>query len=210
MEETIVLSPLEQLLLNYSDLTRDQELLESLDYVTLMNLCTSSTSLKLRCQSPDIQALLKSKEHESAFIILHNLKIIRDDTLEVDMIIQYPKLLKISLPSIRFRMGRSSRILGNTIDSDIESLVNNEPFYSRHGAGRGSPPAVELGNYLASYYPDEDIVYLLPWERSETRFDFDSSLYHRILVTILELYDLEKNIVLEGGTSGQQEMYIHV
>ena len=38
MEEPI-LSPLEQLLLNYRELIDDQELLEDLDYATLTNLC---------------------------------------------------------------------------------------------------------------------------------------------------------------------------
>jgi len=58
MEETVVLSPLEILLLNYKDLTQDQELLESLDYVTLMNLCQSSTSLRERCQESGFISLI--------------------------------------------------------------------------------------------------------------------------------------------------------
>lgn len=201
MEETVVLSPLEILLLNYRDLTEDQELLKDLDYVTLMNLCSSSTTLRERCQASDIQALLKEKERESAFIILRNLIFMSDTSFDVDMVIQYPKLLKTTLLHLRFQTGEPSIISGNTIDSDIESLVDGRPFIRNYSY---------LHDYRARYIPSKDTVYLGFYESTPAHFEFSAPLYHRILITILELYNLEYAIALEGGERGQQEIYIHV
>ena len=207
MEEPLILSPLEHLLLNYRELASDQELLEDLDYVTLMNLCRSNTRLREICQESDIQALLKKKERESAFIILGNLTFIEDDVFSVDMIIHYPKLLQINLSQLKFEVGPPTAVGGNTINSDIESLVNGEPFRFRRGV-------TNLGNYDAEYFPEQDIVqWKLRWSslrRTRESWNFSAPLYHRILITILELYDLEYAIALEGGEMGLQEIYIHV
>lgn len=201
MEEPFLLSPLEDLLLNYRDLTEDQELLEDLDYVTLMNLCRSSITLRERCQELDIQALLKEKERESAFIILRNLRFLDETEFYIDMVIQYPKLLKTTLRSLQFRTGEPNRISGNTIDSDIESLVNGIPFFVNSSF---------LGpHFIASYNPSKDTVDL-DLKVSETWFEFSAPLYHRILINILELYDLEYAIAIEEGERSQQEIYIHV
>ena len=207
MEEPI-LSPLEQLLLNYRELIDDQELLEDLDYATLTNLCRSNTRLRERCQESDIQALLKEKERESSFIILRNLTFIEDELFSVDMIIQYPKLLQINLPQLKFGVGPPTMVGGNTINSDIESLVNGEPFRFHRGV-------TKLGIYNAKYLPEQDMVNLKlrslfahPWTGED--WNFSAPLYHRILITILELYDLEYAIALEGGEGGLQEIYIHV
>lgn len=204
MEEPIVLSPLEELLLSYGDLARDQELLESLDYVTLMNLCQTSTSLRRMCQSPDIQALLKAKEQESAFIILRNLQFISDTEFRVDMIIQYPGLLRITIPRLEFTVGEPM-IGENIIDSDIESLVNGEDF----GRVSGYVDTKLRNSDYARYYPEDEIVLVFSGETSDT-FEFNAQLYHRILVNLLELYDLEYAIGIEGGETGKQEIYIHV
>jgi len=206
MEETVALSPLENLLLNYKDLSQDQELLKSLDYVTLKNLCQSSTSLRERCQASDIQALLKKKERESAFIILSRLRIY-DDKIIVDMIIQYPKspkLLETYLRDLEFRIGRPSRILGSTINSDIESLVNRVPFFGTR------PSWSHLGQYITWYSPSGDFVRLWTKSKADTFSIFSAQLYHKILVSILELYNLEYAIALEGGKRSQEEIYIHV
>ena len=200
-----MLSPLEILLLNYRELAEDQELLESLDYVTLMNLCQSSTSLRERCRAPDIQTLLKKKERESAFIILRNLQFILDTEFKINMTIQYPKLLEIGFPVLKFKTGVPGRIKGNTINSDIESLANREPF------GRVSTSKVtDLGyayDYYAVYSPEREVVLV---SGKGFSFKFSTPLYHRILVSLLELYNLEYAIAVEGGESGQQEIYIHV
>lgn len=207
MEETVALSPLENLLLNYKDLTQDQELLKSLDYVTLTNLCQSNTRLRERCQKSDIQALLKKKAEQNAFIILKRLRSYHDK-IKVDMIIQYPKspkLLQTTLLDLEFRIGRPSIISGSTIDSDIESLVNGVPFFTRY---------VDLGpSYMARYDPRRDLVSLEVQPRPIKRFLFKAQLYHRILVSILELYNLEYAIALEKGMSvigSQEKIYIHV
>lgn len=93
---------------------------------------------------------------------------------------------------------------GNTINSDIESLVNGEPFRFRRGV-------TDLGDYNAKYLPYLVLVKLkLRWGRSGENWNFSAPLYHRILITILELYDLEYAIALEGGERGLQEIYIHV
>ena len=203
MEEPLILSPLEQLLLNYRELIDDQELLEDLDYVTLTNLCQSNTRLRERCQKPDIKALLKKKERESAFVILRNLTFIEDNSFSVDMIIQYPKLLQINLPQLGFIVGPPTMVRGNTINSNIESLVNGEPFRFRRGV-------TDLGDYIAKYLPEQDMVKLeLRRGWSGESWIFSAPLYHRILITILELYDLEYAIALEGGEGGLQEFYIH-
>lgn len=184
-------------------MTQDQELLESLDYVTLKNLCQSSASLRERCQASDIQALLKKKERESAFIILSRPRIY-DDNIIVDMIIKYPKspkLLETYLRDLKFRIGRPSRISGSTINSDIESLVNGVSF-----SGWWS----HLGQYISWYSSSGDFVRLWPKSKAETFFIFSAQLYHKILVSILELYDLEYAIELEGGKTSQEEIYIHV
>ena len=203
-EEAVALSPLENLLLNYKYLTEDQELLESLDYVTLKNLCQSSTSLRKICQASDIQALLKKKERQNAFIILKRPRI-DDDKIIVDMIIQYPKspkLLKTSLLNLNFRIGRPSRISGSNINSDIESLVNKVKFFMGY---------VDLGpSYMARYDPRSDLVHLEVRPEHFTIFTFRAQLYHKILVSILELYNSEYAIALEGGELGQEEIYIHV